>query len=896
MATLDNVIWQNSWALWLLPLIWLLFLGLAWSRRFKPFAPFLLRLTVFVLLILALAQPAYVPPPSPPLTQGWELNAPPDSGGAGGGRLVILVDQSASLGEVGQRALQAEAMRLARLSPDSYILQFADQTRLVAAPLLETPSNSPMNPNITNLAEALTAGAALLTPSSHLILLSDGVPTGKGDVLAEVAKINAPIEVLMPSKSDLRTWRGGQNEVALTRLQVPLILREGETFNVELNVYSELPTDITLNLTHNGETIAEDVVPLIAGDNPFTFETKVNKTGAQTFVATIAPPDGLDGQAENNRLAAVAQVYPPPQILLVSEAMTATEKMAELLDEAGFKTTYMVASKIPTKLSPLEPYAGMVLINVSARSLQLPQMVAIQAFVRSLGRGLLVTGGRNSLSLGSYEDTPLAALLPTNLEAPPREERPPVALLLVIDHSGSMVEDRNGIVTKLAMAKEAAIRATDILGPDDLVGVLMFDNHIDWVVPFQKVSDGAALLDIQQRVAQVPPGGGTRVLQALAEGLPALAEQPVPDGAKLAVLLTDGRSFDGLDKDITYEQIVNKAVDAGINLSTIAMGNEADKDLLMYLADLGHGRYHFASVPEELPALTIAESDILQGKSLQENEDFEATVYRPHPILRDLFSGGKNQPSPKLTGYLALTPKPLAEIALQTGPGDPLLSVWGYGLGRVAEWSSDLGQEWAGAWVNWHEGAKFWGQVVGYTLPAPDLGLLQLQAEVNSDGVTTFIANGVTVTGETVDLAQTKAILTSPSGRETAINLLQVAPGRYQQAVRLAEAGAYQLSVMQMQASEKISQTAMLGFVMPYPAEFAILPEGAGQQLLQTIADMSHGQTFTLGQALRLKSTHDNLPLNRPKPIALWPYLLAVALLLWPLEIAWRRWARLRIQ
>ena len=105
----------------------------------------------------------------------------------------------------------------------------------------------------------------------------------------------------------------------------------------------------------------------------------------------------------------------------------------------------------------------MVLINVSARSLELEQMIAIQEFVRSLGRGLVVTAGRDSFSLGAYEDTPLADLLPVTLEPPPREERPPVALLLIIDHSGSMLEVSEP-ATKLAMAKEAAIRATDVLG------------------------------------------------------------------------------------------------------------------------------------------------------------------------------------------------------------------------------------------------------------------------------------------------------------------------------------------------------------------------------------------------------------------------------------------------
>jgi hypothetical protein len=54
--------------------------------------------------------------------------------------------------------------------------------------------------------------------------------------------------------------------------------------------------------------------------------------------------------------------------------------------------------------------------------------------------------------------------------------------------------------------------------------------------------------------------------------------------------------------------------------------------------------------------------------------------------------------------------------------------------------------------------------------------------------------------------------------------------------------------------------------------------------------DWAEGESFQNSQASNPKSEPENQNLE------LWFWLLLVALILWPLEIAWRRWGRLRIQ
>ncbi len=930
---------QHPWLLLVLPVLWLLLLATTWRRRFKPFGPFLLRLTLLVLVTLALARPVLQPPVSA------SEAAPPE-------RRVLLVDQSASLGPTGQEALRREATRLAQTITDTVTIYFAEKPTIIKPQTFQPPTFN-LQPS-TNLADALDLGAKLLNGQpGRLILLSDGLPTA-GDTaqaLANLTRRAIPVDVLLPTPADLSAWRDNKNEVRLVKLSLPPTLRRGETFSIEALVHSLGPAQATLKLTQADTVLAEDVVNLQPGLNSFTFEATATEIGPQTFRAALAAAASADGEPGNNSLSAFSQVYPPPQILLVSEGTDVAGRLAMELRRAGFTVDRLSPADLPTRLSELEPYAGMVLVNVPASALQLAQIAAIQEFGRSLGRGLLVIGGRNSFSLDGYADTPLADLLPVSLEPPPREERPPVALLLMIDHSGSMAERSEG-VTKLAMAKEAAIRATDILGPQDLIGVLMFDDKFEWVIPFQPVSEGADLLTIQQRIAAVPPGGGTRILQALGIGLPALADQQATSSARHAVLLTDGKSFDGLQAEESYQRLIDEALAANITLSAIAIGANADQELLASLAERGRGRYHFAATPDELPALTIAESDILRSNVVQEGE-FRPVVAGPHPMLRGLLPASPAAESggdwPLLRGYLAQTPKPRAEVVLQAGPGDPLLSVWGYGLGRVAAWTADAGEEWAGDWLAWPEASRFWGQVIGYTLPAPGLGLLQPQADLSPDGVLTLTADGVIANGQPVDLARTEAVLTTPAGRQIPLTLRQMAPGRYQQRLRLPDPGAYLITLNQARGNQAV-ETATLGLVLPYPAEYALPADNTGEPLLRQIAASTGGRLFGLGEALRIEngglkiedgrmedgkmegggiedrgiedgemeaqSPISNLhplssilqplssilyPLtstfqNRSTPLELWPYLLAAALILWPLEIAWRRWSRLRIQ
>ena len=130
------------------------------------------------------------------------------------------------------------------------------------------------------------------------------------------------------------------------------------------------------------------------------------------------------------------------------------------------------------QLEGLEPYESVVLANVHATDLRGEQMEALRRFVGEAGKGLVALGGDRSFGLGDYGDTALEQALPVSVEPPDRDQASTLALVLVIDRSGSM--ETPG-VSRMELAKEGAIQAVETLQAGDQVGVIAFDSTARWI-------------------------------------------------------------------------------------------------------------------------------------------------------------------------------------------------------------------------------------------------------------------------------------------------------------------------------------------------------------------------------------------------------------------------------
>ena len=144
-----------------------------------------------------------------------------------------------------------------------------------------------------------------------------------------------------------------------------------------------------------------------------------------------------------------------------------------------------------------------MLADVAANRLGAERMIALQVYTRDLGRGLVMIGGPSSYGAGGYKRTPLEEALPVDMDVRDRDRQPDIALVVVIDQSGSMdachcntANRDNGVqiqgVPKVDIGKEAILRAVAALTERDEFGVVAFNENAHWAIhtaPLGQIGD-----------------------------------------------------------------------------------------------------------------------------------------------------------------------------------------------------------------------------------------------------------------------------------------------------------------------------------------------------------------------------------------------------------------------
>jgi uncharacterized membrane protein len=513
------------------------------------------------------------------------------------------------------------------------------------------------------------------------------------------------------------------------------------------------------------------------------------------------------------------------------------------------------------------------LVDAPARALTNRQMESLRAYVHDLGGGLVAVGGPTSYGVGGYFGTPLEDALPVEMQIKDEQRRPSLGIVFIIDHSGSMA-DASGGVMKLELAKEAAARSVELLFPTDRVGVIAFDDSASWVAP---MTDLASRDEIISLIGSIQPGGGTDILA----GMQAMAGVLPDDPAKVkhVILLTDG----GADPTGIPELAQRLLDESGITLSTVGVGNDA-APYLEDLAAAGGGRYHFTNDPQTVPSIFTEETMLATRAYIEEGALFPAQV-NPSPMLAGIHS------TPQLLGYVATSPKDLAQVILQSEKKDPILAAWQYGLGRAVAFTSDASGRWARDWVSWQGFPTFWAQVVASTLS--DTASAALELTVTQQGEQARLSvDARDRAGNFLNGYEVNANLVVPNGEVQSVTLPQVAPGRYEGLFTPTEQGVYLIRLTgQAQGGQSFSDTA--GWALSYSPEYRNIE--SNPDLLLRLANLTGGTVASADPAAAF--THNLKAPRAARPI--WPWLLTLAALLFPFDIAARRliltrqdWAR----
>ena len=702
----------------------------------------------------------------------------------------------------------------------------------------------------TNLAGALDRALRSFSPN-HLkraVLISDG-NDNSGDLASALARLNRENVHVFTAPLDSRRSK----DVWVEAVMAPPSVTADEQFPVEVHVYSQFPTSGTIMLRKGNETLASKVVELEPGLNRVAFSTRVkDETSTVVLEASVkANDDSFDG---NNLFRQPVVVNGRPRILYIESHPASAEYLEKALESEGLIVDVRAPELLPESVASLDAYEAVIMSDADPKIISARQKQTIEDYVKELGGGFIMVGGENTYGKDGYSDTPIEKVLPVTFDT---KKRPPtIAMVVVIDVSGSMSQGQ------LTIAKEAAKAPLKALRNSDRFGVLSFNTGFNWVAPIQFVSNRAQL---NAGIESLYAGGGTNVYVGINAAFQGLKD--APDEVKTVLVLSDG-----LTQTADFQGLSTAMVKAGINVSTIAVGQAANRELMADIAMWGKGRAYNILTYDRVPQIFIKETELALGKTLQEQPFL--------PILKknvEAFKGINFEKAPRLLGYVVTKAKPTAEVLLtESWTDEPLLARWQYGLGKAAIFTSDVKTRWAPEWIEWNGYAKFWSQVVRETMRRRNDE--QFDFKVTRKGDIALISiNAVEKNGQFRNDLQPQVRVIAPDQKVTVLDVPQVGPGGYENRLAMTQNGTYSFRATGGGAAGPVRSLEY-----SYPAEYHFYP--ADTQKLRAISTATGG-TFEP----KAEEIFDARGESTEYPISLWPWLSGLVLILYIADILLRR-------
>lgn len=178
--------------------------------------------------------------------------------------------------------------------------------------------------------------------------------------------------------------------------------------------------------------------------------------------------------------------------------------------------------------------------------------------------------------------------------APDEQQRRPLNLSLVIDHSGSMAGD------KLDYTRQAAQFLVQNLSTRDILSIVLYNNRVETLITPAPVQHKDT---INQRIDEIKASGTTNLSGGWLEAVNHVAAHQSEDYLNRVILMTDGLANRGIIEPDRLVALGQQKHEAGISTTTMGLGDDFNEDLLIAIANASGGAFYFIESPEVAPAI-----------------------------------------------------------------------------------------------------------------------------------------------------------------------------------------------------------------------------------------------------------------------------------------------------
>ena len=497
-------------------------------------------------------------------------------------------------------------------------------------------------------------------PGGSILLISDGYsnsgrPLADSLALARASNATTFALSLIPEKDDSSVEISGTNTGVLAGdYPFRVIVRSAKGYNGSLSVFADEQLIYSDSISSNASASIKI---------SHSFLT----TGNHILRASIDP----DGQPVNDNYQKAVYVVPKPEVLLVTNI---SSPLAVNLNDL-YRLT--VSSELPESL---DGYKAVVLDDVP----YLSHLDQLGEYVRE-GGGMVVVGGENSYDLGGYSNSGLERFLPVRSVPSVFEGGKTMAIVLDISFSLLTARTRDG-TTLLDYEKALAV---ELLKSPDLqdykVGLVVFGTRAYNVLDPVPLSRSRQI--ISERIMALGPAGTEN--SHLDRGLELAWDMlNVSGGQGELLVLSDGNLYN-------YPEVMERS-------SQLLRQMNVDTRLIQVQAFPGMtGKFYDLAAQTGSNFTQFVYPDSLttsmEGAGLEETISPEQmAAYAATTVSKNHYITAGLDLNANVTGFNDVTPKPGAERLVALADGKPILTVWRYGLGRVAALTADNGNIWAG--------------------------------------------------------------------------------------------------------------------------------------------------------------------------------------------------------
>lgn len=750
-----------------------------------------------------------------------------------------IIDGSASISAAERAGVAAQlgALRPPNAAPTERDVMFVD-----------VPP-TPRNAERTDLAPELQLATAMMPPGRlrRVLLATDGRDQGGALPAAIAAARRAGVSVDVLPLGDAPTTDG----LLVSRLEVPRLVRGGETLDVGAELRATRATSVSLEVRLDERVIATERVTAAPGaslhrlsvtfpDDEGVHQLEVRATSAASAIT------------QNDQIRALVQVTPRPRVLLIHELAAGLDPaLTSVLRSARYVVDSVRLPDATLNADALERYALVVLDELDLTRVNDAQQRALREWVERRGGGLVTITGGHAVR---REPDVLRALEPVGPPAAIPEPRP-LELVLVLDRSSSM-DGR-----PMATARRAAAEAVLALRIDAVAGFVAFSDRADHI---RQPVPSTGFPDLAAYISSVNASGGTDIGAALQAASSVITSDP--RYIHHVILLSDGESDPG-----PALAAASAVAARGATISVISLGSHSP--LMAQIAAIGRGRYHVTQSVGSLPSLMVRESQFRQQPGSRQIS-FTTSIVTPSPLL----DGTDIASAPALTGFALTDARREADTLLSAPDGMPLLAHWHRGLGQVATFTSATNGSWADGWRAWPGYHALWSGIARSMLrprTADPVGV-SLSRDLRRPDMRTL-----TITGPTIGSEPTPLVLLSRArtgAAETPV-LRLVGPGVWQAQVNVGDG-----FVVSARMPWDPEPTAAAAVDHSYAEELSAF--GADRDALSALAALGGGRVLaTPADVLAKTGAEEAFPRSMRFPLlcaALAMYLLGLLLLRLP--------------